>query len=101
MEFIPTIVLNMCKTVNKMCLNIAKFFISVNYHDIAQLLLLMIIVSSKYYMISIIGKEIIPVNRCPSLVHMHAINCQCETCVLLGTIQNFSINSIRTDYIVS
>ena len=77
--------------------------ISANYHDIARLLLLMIIISSKSYMY-IIGKEIITVkrqNQCPSLVYMHAINCQCEAWVLLGTIQNFSINSIRTDYIVS
>ena len=37
--------------------------ISANYHDITQLLLLMIIGSSKNYTISIIGKENITVNR--------------------------------------
>jgi len=48
----------------KMCLNIAiKLVICANYHDITQLLLLMIIVSSKNYMISIIGKENIMINR--------------------------------------
>jgi len=48
----------------KMCLNIAiKLVIHADYHDIAQLLLLMIIVSSKNYMILIIGKENITINR--------------------------------------
>jgi len=47
----------------KMCLNIAiKLVIRANYHDNAQLLLVMIIVSSKNYTISIIGKESITIN---------------------------------------
>jgi len=48
----------------KMCLNIAtKLVIHANYHNIVQLLLLTIIISSKNYMISIIGKENITINR--------------------------------------
>ena len=41
-----------------MCLNTVKLVtISANYHDITQLLLVTIIVSSKKHTISIIGKE--------------------------------------------
>ena len=47
-----------------MCLNITKLLmISASYHDITRSLLLVIIVSSKNYTISIIGKENITVNR--------------------------------------
>ena len=47
-----------------MCLNITKLLmISANYHNITRLLLLTIIVSSKNYTISIIGKDNIMVNR--------------------------------------
>ena len=47
-----------------MCLNIAQLvMIRANYHNIAQLLLLTIIVSSKNYTVSIIDKENITIYR--------------------------------------
>jgi len=53
----------------KMCLNIViKLVICANYHNIAQLLFLTIIVSSKNYMILIIGKENITINRQNQLI---------------------------------
>jgi len=55
-----------------MCLNIAiKLVVYANYHDIAQLLLLMIIASSKNYMISINSKENITINRQNWLIVHH------------------------------
>jgi len=49
-----------------MCINIAM--ICAIYHNIVQLLLLTIIVSSKNYMILIIGKENIAINKQNQLI---------------------------------